>query len=259
MQRIAIALACLACVGHGRRAPSSASSEELQGTDKALAKLFLALNPRATFQLSGNANMASLRHMSLDRADRGPTMTASTDSTSRRALLSSALLGAAASFVWPSAAHAFDLPPLDQFYDFKKRAKYENQPNPSLSKQQQEAFFALTTEDLFTFQQMIDNGWDLANAKDSAGKTSMHRAAQLGNPIAIEKMTKAGIPVDPVNQWKETPLHFATRNGKLEAVKALVEAGANIKQEDGSGDNSLSLATKYRFPKVAEYLASVSK
>ena len=33
---------------------------------------------------------------------------------------------------------------------------------------------------------MIDNGWQLGSATDSAGKTSLHRAAQLGNAAAVK-------------------------------------------------------------------------
>lgn len=237
MQRVAIALACLACVGHGRRAPVS-SSKELQGTENSLAKLILTLHPQAAFQ-------------------NGPALTKNSDRLSRRALLSSALLGTAASLAWPSKAHAFDLPPLgEDFYQPEKREEWARRPNPALQKQQWSTFFTLTNDDLETLDEMIAGGWDLKNAKDSSGKTAMHRAAQLGNKLAVEKLIKAGCPVDPANSWGETPLHFATRNGKLGAVKALVEGGANIKQQTAQGDDALELAKKYRFTKVYEYLAS---
>ncbi|EOD18134.1 hypothetical protein EMIHUDRAFT_61612 [Emiliania huxleyi CCMP1516] len=103
---------------------------------------------------------------------------------------------------------------------------------------------------------MIDSGWDLKNAKDSSGKTALHRAAQLGNQLAIEKILKAGVPIDPTNAWEETPLHLATRNGKTAAVKQLVEAGASTSRKTFGGDTPLALATKYRKADIAEFLSS---
>jgi ankyrin repeat protein len=93
---------------------------------------------------------------------------------------------------------------------------------------------------------MIDSKWDLANAVDTAGKTPLHRAAQLGNTGAIEKLLKAGVPINPVNTWMETPLHLAVRNGRAAAVKQLVDAGASKTAETAGGDTAYALATKYK-------------
>jgi len=156
----------------------------------------------------------------------------------------------------PTAALAFQLPSLDKFSDAPARALFAARPNPTLSVQQQAAFFAITNNDLLTLRQMIDQGWDLTNAVDSAGKTSMHRAAQLGNTAAIDQLIKAGVPIDPNNTWKETPLHLATRNGRVAAVKQLVGAGASVSTKTVGGDNALSLAQKYRMKDIAEFLAA---
>jgi ankyrin repeat protein len=95
-----------------------------------------------------------------------------------------------------------------------------------VGKQTGDVFYALTTGDLPTLNKMAASGWSLAECKDTAGKTALHRAAQLGNTGAIEILLKAGSKVDAKTTWKETPLHYAARNGRLPAVKQLVEAGA---------------------------------
>lgn len=156
----------------------------------------------------------------------------------------------------PGIALAYQTPVLDQFSDPKARALAATRPNPELSTQQQAAFFAITNNDLVTLQTMVDNGWDLANAVDTAGKTSLHRAAQIGNSGAIDILVKAGVPLDASNAWQETPLHLATRNGRSAAVKQLVAAGASTSAKTFGGDNALSLAQKYRKADVAEFLAS---
>merc|ERR1719453_1772265 len=104
---------------------------------------------------------------------------------------------------------------------------------------------------------MVDGGWDLTAAKDTAGKTVLHRAAQVGNARAVETLLKAGAEVDAVTQWKETPLHMATRNGKLECVKLLTAAGAKPDKLTIGGDTALVLAQKYRMKAVEDFLAGL--
>jgi ankyrin repeat protein len=62
--------------------------------------------------------------------------------------------------------------------------------------------------------------------------------------------------IDPKTQWKETPLHFATRNNKLNCVKSLVESGASRTAVTYGGDTALQLAEKYKFAPIVEYLSS---
>lgn len=140
--------------------------------------------------------------------------------------------------------------------DPKARKAYAKRPNPELAKQQSSAFYAVSTFDQNSLDAMIGGEWDLAACKDSAGKTVLHRAAQVGNGPAVTALLKSGSKIDAKTQWKETPLHMATRNGRLEVVKQLVDAGASTSAETYGGDNALSIAKKYKFKAVAEFLAS---
>lgn len=178
----------------------------------------------------------------------------SPDPSAQRTLTRRAAL--LAPFAAPAAARAYQTPVPDQWGDQQAISLAETRSNPGLGTQQQAAFYAITQGDLATLQRMIDSGWDLKNAKDSSGKTALHRAAQLGNQLAIEKILKAGVPIDPTNAWEETPLHLATRNGKTAAVKQLVEAGASTSRKTFGGDTPLALATKYRKADIAEFLSS---
>jgi ankyrin repeat protein len=45
-----------------------------------------------------------------------------------------------------------------------------------------------------SLQAMADAGWALGSVKDSAGKTPLHRAAQVGNAPAVELLIKYGTP-----------------------------------------------------------------
>lgn len=138
----------------------------------------------------------------------------------------------------------------------KARKASAQRPNPSLQKQQSSAFYAVSTFDVSSLRSMADAGWALADAKDSAGKTVLHRAAQVGNTDAVAILLGSGSQVDAKTQWKETPLHMASRGGKLAAVKQLVEAGASTSAKTYGGDTALDLAQKYKMAPVIEYLSS---
>ena len=102
-------------------------------------------------------------------------------------------------------ASAFDLPALDEFDDPRARKKAAALSNPPLGKQQSSAFYAVSTGDLTSLQLMVDNGWELGKAKDTAGKTVLHRAAQVGNVPAVEVLLKQGATsVDALTRWEET-------------------------------------------------------
>jgi len=155
------------------------------------------------------------------------------------------------------AANAFDLPSLEAFDDPKQRKYYASRPNPDASKQQSLAFYAVSTGDQTTLQLMVDNGWEITKVSDSASKTVLHRAAQVGNTPAVALLLKAGAQVDAVTQWKETPLHMAARNGKLACVKALVESGASLDKQTIGGDTALVLSRKYKMASIEEYLSGL--
>merc|ERR1711935_854667 len=153
------------------------------------------------------------------------------------------------------AANAFDLPSLEEFDDPKQRKFYASRPNPDASKQQSLAFYAVSTGDQTTLQLMVDNGWEITKVSDSASKTVLHRAAQVGNTPAVALLLKAGAKPDAITQWKETPLHMAARNGKLACVKALVEGGASLDKQTIGGDTALVLSRKYKMASIEEYLS----
>jgi uncharacterized protein len=77
---------------------------------------------------------------------------------------------------------------------------------------------------------------------------------------AVAKRTIENLPApEPVKrsdrQWGGlTPLLFATREGNLETVKALLDAGANVNQTSEYGWTALLVATHNRFYKLGLYL-----
>ena len=173
----------------------------------------------------------------------------------RRGALESASAALAASFAAAAPAAAFDIPPLDQFEDMKARAKFAQMPNPKgLKKQVSSAMYAITTGDLPSLKKMVDAGWDLTAATDDAGKTALHRAAQLGSTGAAEVLIGGKVNLDAVTLYKDTPLHMAARNNRVDFVKQLVAAGADKTKVNMAGDTPAMLAARYKFEGVIDAL-----
>ena len=90
------------------------------------------------------------------------------------------------------------------------------------------------------------------DARDHTGATPLHRARDA-QTIAV--LVRLGARVDAHDQSGATPLHLcAAAPGSIEAVTALVEAGANARLEDRGGHTALELARRGGSPDVVEYL-----
>ena len=92
---------------------------------------------------------------------------------------------------------------------------------------------------------LIRAGADL-NAKNRYGVTPLALAADQGSAALLDILLKAGAkPNDPVNfvNSGETPLMHAARSSKVDAVKALVRAGADVNaKENWNGQTALMWA-----------------
>ena len=68
-----------------------------------------------------------------------------------------------------------------------------------------------------------------ANATGPLGETALHLCARTGKPDSIRTLLAAGALVDPIENWRgQTPLMWAAAEGHGEAMKVLIEAGADV-------------------------------
>jgi len=65
-------------------------------------------------------------------------------------------------------------------------------------------------------------------ARTLAGRDGLHDAAAANDVDAVRRHLAAGVPVDPLDADRCTPLHAAVRAGALDAAGVLVQAGADI-------------------------------
>jgi ankyrin repeat protein len=80
----------------------------------------------------------------------------------------------------------------------------------------------------------------LARGITARGTFALHAAAKYGHADAIERLLKAGAPVDerePNDQW--TPLLIACMENKLAAARVLLAAGASVTVKDDDGNMPL--------------------
>jgi outer membrane protein assembly factor BamB len=84
---------------------------------------------------------------------------------------------------------------------------------------------------------------------------ALREAARAGDLAQIESLLAAGAPVDAPARYGQTPLYLAADKGHLEAVRRLVEAGADVNVRDGFFRASpLALALSGEHYEVVRYL-----
>ena len=65
----------------------------------------------------------------------------------------------------------------------------------------------------------------------------------MGHVDAIEALVSAGAALEAIDKTQRTPLHLAAEHGRAAAVKALVAAGAALTARDEDGRDPLTTAT----------------
>ena len=78
---------------------------------------------------------------------------------------------------------------------------------------------------------------------DMGRLTALHGAAAMGHVDAIEALVGAGAALEAIDKTQRTPLHLAAEDGRAAAVKALVAAGAALTARDEDGRDPLTTAT----------------
>ncbi len=121
---------------------------------------------------------------------------------------------------------------------------------------------------------LLDHGANVNARENYMGQTALMWAAAEGHPDVIKlllaknadmtvrsfdrdttlpKLT-AGSPVAPINRGGLTALLFAARQGEIESIKAMLDAGADINQVDVDKNNALNLAILNTHYDLANFL-----
>lgn len=93
------------------------------------------------------------------------------------------------------------------------------------------------------------------NAHDGKYVYPLHDAAFLGDLDAVKALLDAGAHVDPViSNNSRTPLHWAADKGMNAVAALLVERGASLTAQDDGGRTALDIARKKNHPHIVSLL-----
>ncbi|MBI3284621.1 MAG: ankyrin repeat domain-containing protein [Burkholderiales bacterium] len=93
-------------------------------------------------------------------------------------------------------------------------------------------------------------------AVNRPGWTALHYAAANGRPEIISLLLEHAAYIDAESPNKTTPLMMAVSAGKIDAVKLLLDEGADIGLKNELGLTALDFARQFQHADIAEELAS---
>lgn len=105
---------------------------------------------------------------------------------------------------------------------------------------------AASSGDMRTLRQWLAIKGVNADAATESGSTSLHEAARHGHANAVRLLLDHGADVLAVDAAQRTALHAVGAGGHGLCVKALLDAGADPESKDGNGATPLSLAEANR-------------
>ena len=128
---------------------------------------------------------------------------------------------------------------------------------------EQSAYLIATSEvgdDVRLLELTLDAGADV-DAKDSYNGTGLIRAAERGNAAIIRRLLQTDIDVDHVNRLGWTALLEAVILGEggpahIQAVRRLVDGGADVSIADEGGATALEHARRRGFTEIERILNS---
>jgi len=102
--------------------------------------------------------------------------------------------------------------------------------------------------------QLVTDGININSTEKSRDCSALHRAAYFNRLEAVRFLIEHGANVNARNNIGMTPLHYAALCGHRYMVKALLEKKAEVNALDCQGLTPLHLAVQYGHAEVAEML-----
>lgn len=104
-------------------------------------------------------------------------------------------------------------------------------------------YAAVESSDPAVVQVLVEAGADL-EARDSAGSTAIHYAAQNQNDEIIRALIEAGADITATQEGGATPLHLAALHSTPAVLTAIMDAGADILAVDWDGKTAFDYAKR---------------
>lgn len=103
---------------------------------------------------------------------------------------------------------------------------------------------------------LVALGVDVNSRIDKNGKTALHYAAYKGQAVAVKALVEAGADLDVTDENGMTALHRAIIHGHTDVVHILLKAGCLIDQKDENGNTALHEAAWNGYSKCVELLVA---
>lgn len=116
---------------------------------------------------------------------------------------------------------------------------------------------AVARKDANAIRRLADEGKDLEGREGRAQNTALHLAVRDGNAEAVKALLECGANCDPRNAMGITPLHDAAKAGNRDIAELLLTAGADPLAVARNGDTPFLLARRGPSP-VSDLLAAAA-
>ncbi|XP_020623301.1 ankyrin repeat domain-containing protein 24-like isoform X2 [Orbicella faveolata] len=103
---------------------------------------------------------------------------------------------------------------------------------------------------------LVALGVDVNSRIDKNGKTALHFAAHKGQLLAVRALIEAGADLDITDENGVTALHRAIIHGHAGIVHTLLEAGCSVDETDENGNTALHEAAWNGYSKCVELLVA---
>ena len=94
---------------------------------------------------------------------------------------------------------------------------------------------------------------------DNHSNTTLHEAVDLKHPDLVQVLIDAGADIEEEDSEGHTPLLLACKEGCLDIVKVLVQAGAKLRVKDNDGNTCLSVASREGHTETVRYLVGLGQ
>eukprot|EP00050_Salpingoeca_kvevrii_P004267 m.248314 g.248314 ORF g.248314 m.248314 type:complete len:342 (+) comp10972_c0_seq22:664-1689(+) len=98
------------------------------------------------------------------------------------------------------------------------------------------------------------NGHDDEDDEDEYNETPLHCAARDGNLYQAKRAIRLGANIHALGRFNDTPLHYAARSGEEDIARLLISKGADVNRTNKSGQTPLFLAVRESHGELAQIL-----